>query len=71
MAYLVAQCPMIGCNNTCVVCSLPCGAKLEFDPDVYVGVKCANCGVVFRELAARLEVAQNTPATAGSSHESA
>lgn len=65
MAYLVAQCPMLGCNNTCIVCTLPGGTKPDFDPNVYVGVKCSNCGEVFRELAGRLEVAFATSAGAG------
>ena len=55
MTYLLAHCPMLGCNHLNVVCKLPSQAAPQFEPNVYVAVKCANCGQVFRELATRLE----------------
>jgi uncharacterized Zn finger protein len=55
MTYLLAHCPMLGCNHRNVVCKLPSQAAPQFEPNVYVAVKCANCGQVFRELATRLE----------------
>lgn len=57
MPYLLAQCPMYGCNHKNVVCMLPSEAVPEFEPGVYVAVKCSNCGQIFREVAGRLEFA--------------
>ena len=57
MPYLLAKCPMYGCNHKNVVCVLRSEAVPEFEPGVYVGVKCANCGQVYREMAGRLEFA--------------
>jgi len=62
MPYLLAQCPMYGCNHKNVVCMLHSDVLPEFEPGVYVAVKCSNCGQVFREIAARLELAHH-PAT--------
>jgi len=56
MNYLLAHCPMLGCYHRNVVCSLPYECLPEFEPSVYVAVKCTNCGQVFRELAERLEL---------------
>jgi len=56
MSYLLARCPMFGCNHKNVVCALASGARPEFEPNVYVAVKCENCGQIFRELAVRLEM---------------
>lgn len=58
MPYLLAKCPMYGCNHKNVVCKLRSEAVPEFEPGVYVAVKCSNCGQVFREMAGRLEFAQ-------------
>jgi transcription elongation factor Elf1 len=58
MPYLLAKCPMYGCNHKNVVCMLPSEAVPEFEPSVYVAVKCSNCGQVFREVADRLEFAR-------------
>lgn len=63
MNYLLAYCPMLGCNHRNVVCSLPFECLPEFAPSVYVAVKCSNCGQVFRELAARLELSAAPVAT--------
>ncbi len=54
MRYLLAHCPMLGCNHRNVVCKLPSQAAPQFEPSVYVAIQCANCGQVFRELAIRL-----------------
>jgi hypothetical protein len=62
MNYLLAHCPMLGCNHRNVVCKLPSEATPQFEPSVYVAVKCANCGQVFRELANRLERADSVSA---------
>lgn len=61
MNYLLAVCPMLGCNHRNVVCRLPSKAMPLFEPGVYVAVKCANCGQVFRELGDRLEKSASLP----------
>lgn len=55
MNCLLAVCPMLGCNHRNLVCKLPTEEAPQFEPGVYVAVKCANCGQIFRELAGRLE----------------
>lgn len=62
MPYLLAQCPMYGCNHKNVVCMLHTDAVPEFEPGVYVAVKCVNCGQVFREIASRLEFVRHPAA---------
>lgn len=56
MNYLLAHCPMLGCNHRNIVCSLPHQCLPDFEPSVYVAVKCTNCGQVFRERAVQLEL---------------
>ena len=58
MIYLVAHCPMLACNHANLVCTLPAENMPLFEPTVYVAVKCANCGEIFREPAGKLEVRQ-------------
>ena len=61
MAYLLARCPMHGCNHRNLVCNLHSENMPAFTPGIYLAVKCARCGESFRELATRLELSQ-TPA---------
>ena len=56
MLYLLAHCPMFACNHTNLVCSFPAESIPQFEPSVFVAVKCANCGQIFREAAEELEV---------------
>lgn len=56
MLYLLAHCPMFACNHTNLVCTLPAETIPQFEPSVFVAVKCVNCGQVFREAAEDLEV---------------
>jgi hypothetical protein len=63
MLYLVAHCPMFACNHTNLVCALPSETIPQFEPSVYIAVKCANCGQVFREAAEELEVRHSPTAT--------
>lgn len=58
MAYLLARCPMLGCNHRNPVCDLHSEIMPAFEPGLYVAVKCARCGELFRELAIRLELSQ-------------
>jgi len=56
MRYLIAHCPMLACNQTNLVCKLPTESIPEFEPNVYIALKCTNCGQVFREAVEQLEV---------------
>ena len=58
MAYLVARCPMLGCNHRNVVCDLHSESMPAFLPGVYIAVKCAGCGEIFREPVTLLEISQ-------------
>jgi hypothetical protein len=62
MLYLLAHCPMFACNHTNLVCSLPSQTVPRFEPGVFVAVKCANCGQVFRQAAEELEI-RHSPAS--------
>lgn len=59
MAYLLARCPMLGCNHRNPVCDLRSDHMPGFEPGVYVVVKCAKCGELFREPASRLELSHS------------
>ena len=61
MPYLLARCPMYGCNQKNLICSLQTGALPEFEARVYVLVRCAQCGQEFRELGSRLELSAEHP----------
>ena len=61
MLYLLAHCPMFACNHINLVCTLPAEIVPQFEPSVFVAVKCANCGQVFREAAQQLEVHHSQP----------
>lgn len=64
MAYLMARCPMLGCNHRNVVCDLHSESMPAFEPGIYVAVKCAHCGEIFREPTMRLELSHNPDSAA-------
>jgi hypothetical protein len=55
MDCLVAHCPTSGCYMRVPVCTVSLGAKLDFDPTLYLVVTCHSCGQEFREPASSLE----------------
>jgi hypothetical protein len=61
MRYLLARCPMYGCNQKNLISTLRSDGMPEFEPHVYVIVRCTHCGQEFRELASRMEVSQENP----------
>ena len=61
MRYLLARCPMYGCNQKNLISTLRSDDMPEFEPHVYVIVRCIHCGQEFRELASRMEVSQENP----------
>jgi hypothetical protein len=46
------------------VCTLTPGAKVEFDPTLYVVVSCSSCGNQFQELASLLDLSPQAEVTA-------
>jgi formylmethanofuran dehydrogenase subunit E len=60
---------MLGCNHRNVVCNLHSENMPIFNFGIYLAVKCAKCGELFRELATRLELAQS-PACSSRARES-
>ena len=68
MAYLLARCPMLGCNHRTLVCDLHSESMPSFEPGIYVAVKCAHCGEIFRETVARLELC-HCPGAGAASHD--
>jgi hypothetical protein len=54
--YLLSHCPTYGCYAQPPVCTLESDTNPNFDPTLYVVVKCPNCKQEFRELASSLEM---------------
>jgi hypothetical protein len=52
---------MYGCNQKNLISTLGSDDMQEFEPHVYVIVRCIHCGQEFRELASRMEVSQENP----------
>ena len=54
MQYLLARCPVYDCNQKRLISALHSQGLPEFEPHVFVIVRCTYCGQEFKEIAARV-----------------